>query len=43
MPYDRASKVEYGLDKFYPKDQALALSDYYKRQIDLSDVALINL
>ncbi|QCU00662.1 phosphoglycerol transferase [Campylobacter hyointestinalis subsp. hyointestinalis] len=40
VPYDRASKVEYGLDKFYPKDQALVLSDYYKRQIDLSDATL---
>ncbi|EAT99947.1 MULTISPECIES: sulfatase-like hydrolase/transferase [Campylobacter] len=35
-PYDRADKIEFNLDKFYKKPQALKLTDYYKRQLELS-------
>lgn len=36
-PYDRENKIDFNLDKFYDKSQALKLTDYYKRQLELSD------
>lgn len=39
-PYERAKQVSWGLDSFYDRSVALAMSDYYARQLELSKAVL---
>lgn len=39
-PYNKATISDFDLDKFYSKSNALTLTDYYQRQIKLSNAAI---